>query len=460
MFGLAALALPMVTPALQEQMSDWNPLAQPERAVNMLLQWKPLLLDEDESTANPVLEAQNTALFDALAEQLVVRKIQTSLTNEWDVHDAGPCVTLIEGLKGMVGDVQRRQPLLSQAAIDNLVQVVIFPKLKRAVERWNPSDRQTRAGEWICPWLPHMQTELASLMPSIRRKLAQSLDAWKPEHNAEQRDLLKPWMVVFDRKTMDSLSTHAAGRLALQLRAFEVNPAGQQGIDALRSILAFSDVLPTVHMTSLLQGELFPKWKAVLYDWIRQSEPSANADIVKWYRQWKALIFEHVPRSPQLNGEFSHGLDLMEKGRTLDAAAFEQLKPDLWSYPQALKLRHEELAREGAAAATAAVAAAEESGLGRRGEMGAQRPRKERAPVSDGLESFKEVVASFAEEHGVTFVPKQRQHNGFRVYSFGGASVYLDKDVCHVESGGSQWHPIGFTDLLEYASSKKAGGRT
>ena len=56
-------------------------------------------------------------------------------------------------------------------------------------------------------------------------------------------------------------------------------------------------------------------------------------------------------------------------------------------------------------------------------------------------------------------MPKQRQHNGYQVYSFGGASVYLDKDVCHVESGGNQWHPIGFTDLLQYASSKKAGGR-
>ena len=72
------------------------------------------------------------------------------------------------------------------------------------------------------------------------------------------------------------------------------------------------------------------------------------------------------------------------------------------------------------------------------------------------MESFKEVVASFAEEHGVEFLPKQRNHNGFRVYSFGGASIYLDKDVCYVESGGSQWHAIGLSDLLEYGAAKKA----
>ena len=49
------------------------------------------------------------------------------------------------------------------------------------------------------------------------------------------------------------------------------------------------------------------------------------------------------------------------------------------------------------------------------------------------------MVASFAEEHGVAFMPKQqRQHNGFQVYLFGGANVYLDHDVCYVEAGGGK----------------------
>lgn len=446
LFNLLELALPLITPALQDQLSDWDPLRQPDQAVSFLLQWRPLLLDDDMST-------QSTALFDALAEQLVVRKIQTCLTNEWNVQDARPCIALVEGLKGIENGIQRRQTLISQPSIDNLLDTIIFPKLKRAVEQWRADDRENQAGEWLSPWLPHLKAELASLMPSVRRKLSQSLDAWRPEHNAEQLALLKPWLAIFDEKTLDSLSTQIASRLALQLREIEINPRNQTGLPTLRSILAFGDMLPPIHMTSLLQGELFPRWKAVLYNWIRQSDSTANADIVKWYRQWKSLLFKCVPSNPQLNAEFSHGLELMEKGRTLSADAFEQLAPDLdgpSSYPQALRLLKELAHEEAAAAATAAAGVEEKS-------WGAHKQSKQRASAIDGLDSFKEVVASFAEEHGVPFMPKQRQYSGFQVYSFGGASIYLDKDVCFVESSGTQWHAIGLSDLLEYGTSKKAG---
>ena len=179
MFGFAQLALPMITPALQDQVASWSPLAEPNRGVQLLLEWRPLLLDEDEPTGSPALDLQSTALFDALAEQLVVRKIQTCLTNEWDVQNARPCIALVEGLKGIEDGVQRRRALISQQALDNLLNTIIFPKLKRAVEEWRPIARQNRAGEWLRPWLPHLKSELASLMPSVRRKLSQSFEAWR-----------------------------------------------------------------------------------------------------------------------------------------------------------------------------------------------------------------------------------------------------------------------------------------
>ena len=70
--------------------------------------------------------------------------------------------------------------------------------------------------------------------------------------------------------------------------------------------------------------------------------------------------------------------------------------------------------------------------------------------------SFKTVVAEFAEQEGIEFVPKHgRTLNGFQLFSFGGVTCYLDTDVAHVEMNAKEWNPVSLEQLLELARSRK-----
>ena len=73
--------------------------------------------------------------------------------------------------------------------------------------------------------------------------------------------------------------------------------------------------------------------------------------------------------------------------------------------------------------------------------------------------SFKTVVADFAEDKGVEFIPRRgRSYNGLQVFSFGGLSCYLEDDLVHVESGArEQWMPVSLEELHEMSTKKMKG---
>ena len=91
------------------------------------------------------------------------------------------------------------------------------------------------------------------------------------------------------------------------------------------------------------------------------------------------------------------------------------------------------------------------------GDSAAPPEKKRTKPLgmSQGLHTFKEVVTAFALEQGMPFLPKPgRSHGGKQLYSFGGVAVYLESDVCHVESSKGQWTPVGLEDLLTYCNNR------
>ena len=452
MFGVAQVAPAVVTPVLKQQMASWSPLNDPDMAIDLLTQWQPLLIDP--SVANPVLRRQNSIAFDLLAEQLVVRRLQEALTNDWDVYDAGPCLRLIEGLKGK--GTRRQVALISDGAMADLLQVVIYPKLKRAVEAWSPSDDSRNAGRWFTPWLSHLPQELADLMPSIRRKLVQflasALGGGGTEHASRYQQIVAPWLEYFEGKARDSLVTQIAGCLALQLRSVEINPQNQtiESTDIMESVLSWQKLLPEPHLSCLLRGEFFPKWKRILFQWVRVTESEANESLVIWYRGWKDFIFKHIDPDPWLRAEFGHALDLMYQGRKLSKKDFEALRPasaDEVSYQTVFQdyLSHAAQARRPPPEEPEPAPAESATGL----SSGSVKS-------SETLIAFKDVVDAFAQEQGVPFMIKNRMHDGKQLYSFGGITIYLDMDVAHVERTKGSWGAISLEDLHVMVQQRSA----
>ncbi len=61
---------------------------------------------------------------------------------------------------------------------------------------------------------------------------------------------------------------------------------------------------------------------------------------------------------------------------------------------------------------------------------------------------------SQAEDNGILFMPVagQRRHEGKALYSFGRATLYLDRGVSFVMLNDTQtWKPVSLDDLLKHA---------
>jgi hypothetical protein len=411
LFGMVQLAPTLVAPVIERELNGWDPLADPRRPARLLLEWRPVLAEAD----NSVLAARGLAVFEQMADSVVVPRVRACLLREWAVvSDPESAVVLVESLDGLVSD----------ATYSDLLRMVVFPKLQRAVEEWDARgaaaaswDLGSRMDLWLLPWLPALRAELEPLFPTIRRKVLAALGACElGEASPRQRDFLRPWMRVLGPRAADAMAVHVGGCLAGQVRKVAVNPADQR-LDALDAALAWTSVLPPAHVSSLLRGELFPNWHAVLVSWVARTDAAANADLAA-----KGCLDDG------LRAELGHALAIMRAGRQLPASEFER------AWTQAGSMSYARCLRQHAAFTQAAEAAPADNA-----KKSQLRPS---AP-----ESFKTVVAAFAESRGVEFSMKAaRNPDGKSLYDFGGKTVLIEQDMVYLSLSGI-WRPVALEDL-------------
>ena len=360
---------------LVTQLGDWDPLADPSRAAHLIGEWKPLLAGGHAQEGGALLHARSVAVFEAMADGSAMPIVRASLLGHWNAHDVEPCVRLVDSLEGVV----------SPSSLDDLLQVVVFPKLQRAVDAWHAHESPPHL--WLHPWLPRLSRELEPLFPSLRRKLLAALGPCDVTTAGRGATLLGPWASVFDARSNETMALTVGGRLAGQMRRVVVNPADQQ-LDLLDSCLALATVLPRSpvdHAEILLRGELFPRWHATLVDWLSRSDASANSDLVAWYKGWHEYFGEKGVLGDGVRAELAHGLALMRAGRSQQPAAFLEAFQRNKSATYASALR----------AATSAPSHA--PALGPEKKEGTSK-------VADHPSSFLAVVEEFAESRGGMFL--------------------------------------------------------
>ena len=432
MFGMARLVPTLIRPALDAQMHDWSPLSEPHRLIDFLRGWKALLWIQPKRSNGINFTSQNTETLIVMIDEVIFSKLRNCLLREWDVEDVEPCVHLVESLRTFLSE---KEAIISERAVRDLLQVIVFPRLKRAVESWEVANgfSDARIDLWIHPWLPHLSSELAALYPTIRRKLVAALDTLNCIHT-DAVALVKPWMSVFDSKVIDSMSIQIGSKLAAKLRDFDVDPSQQQ-FEVLDAVLTWNGILSDIHMRCLLQGEFFPKWHKVLHEWLCRTITSYDADIgeeiISWYTSWKRYFASKLQLDGAILAEFGHALDIMLFSKKISYEEFIKVAPtNIVSYAALVRsYRVQYLHNDRPSKVVSARA----------------------IPVS-----FKTVVAEFAEQEGIEFVPKHgRTLNGFQLFSFGGVTCYLDTDVAHVEMNAKEWNPVSLEQLLELARSRK-----
>lgn len=461
------------------QASGWQPLARPDLLVNVASSWA-MLSDFFLRRGETALSGQVSRLLHSAMEQEYLPIIRRALT-EWNPLQQPDltenCIALLEAVKAT----------MSVEIFDQLVDMLLIPRLAAAVAAWKPVARSTQNNpnpdRWILPWLPLLRSRLGVLYPDLRRRMAQALSSWNPLAESDRTskefrgwavELFLPWKEVFDASSLESLLVRqVVPKLVAAFRNDLTIRPDSQDLSCFWAVVAWRDLLPPLQLSSILAGEFFPKWISALTTWL--TCPGVDlGEVGQWYTGWKELLSDLMPqlveRDEAILGYFNLALELMqaamegegdwEDGVDTTESEIERRQRAITpfqsalgaisssSYLKQLELRRVELRQASTATATTASSAAFTSS----------------APASSAA-AFKELVTTFAERNGVSFAPKvgRMAEGGQQLWQFGRCLCFLEQSVVFVavesnqphpstvSSAGRKWVPVDLEELLKMA---------
>ncbi|KTF82103.1 hypothetical protein cypCar_00034866 [Cyprinus carpio] len=383
-------------------------------------QWRAIL--ESSQSLHGVPDTSNMDPYHRLIWEVWL-PVMRSCVSQWQPRNAGP----------MVDCVECWAPVLPLWILDHVLEQLIFPRLQREVDNWNPLTDTVPIHSWIYPWLPLMQSRLEPLYSPIRIKLAHALQRWHPI-DSSARLILQPWKDVFTPGAWEAFMVkNIVPKLALCLGELVVNPH-QQLLEPFSWVMDWEGMLSVSTMVGLLDKNFFPKWLQVLCSWL-SNNPNYE-EITKWYLGWKSLLSENLLSHPLIKEKLNEALDIMNRavasgqGGYMQPGARENIaylvqterRKDLQCEPQRRDV-----------------------------EFSATRPPGTAAVPASVPTNFKDLVQAKAEENGIIFMPLvAKRHMGKQLFTFGRTVIYIERGVVFVQ-GEKTWVPTSLQSLIDMA---------
>ncbi|XP_012287258.1 tuftelin-interacting protein 11 [Orussus abietinus] len=411
-YELGELATSLVSPKVKEYLTTWNPLMQSKQPMELFKEWKGIL----EAGRGTLQRGMHP--YDHLVWNAWMPSIRGAIQH-WSCRQPEPLIELIE----------QWIPLLPGWILENILDLLILPKLTLEVEEWNPLTDTVPIHTWIHPWLPLIRNRLdTSIYPIIRRKLGSALGGWHPSDRSA-RLMLQPWAQVFHKGDMEAfLVKNILPKLQVALSEFVINPH-QQHLDQWNWVYEWRELLPPHTMTGLLDKFFFPKWLQVLALWLNHSP---NYDqVTNWYMGWKGMLNDKLLEEPVIKEHFKKALDMMNRAVAMpqghQPGAMEQV-----SYLTSLERSQTPLS-----------------------QVSMSQPRMERLAeavrtASQIPQGFKDLVQKKCEERGILFMPiPNKYREAKQVYKVGNVQAYIDGNVIFVCHNGATWLPTHLNALLD-----------
>ncbi|KAK0075500.1 hypothetical protein PV325_006813 [Microctonus aethiopoides] len=416
MYELGEMASSFVVPKVKDCLATWNPLIDPKQPISIIKEWKDIL-----EAGLSTLQTRNMLPYDQLIWNAWMPSMRGAV-QEWTCRHPDPLIELIE----------HWMPLLPAWILDNILDLLILPKLTLEVEEWNPLTDTVPIHTWVHPWLPLMGSRMDTLIyPIIRRKLGSALGGWHPSDRSA-RLMLEPWSQVFSKGDMEAfLVKNILPKLQIALSEFVINPH-QQHLDNWNWVFEWVTLLPIHTMVGLLDKFFFPKWLQVLAFWLNHSP---NYDqITHWYMGWKKMLNDRLLSEPIIKDHFKKALDMMNRAvstpQSHQPGAMEQV-----SYLTTLE-RSQPLSQQIPTASQPRI----------------ERLAEAMRTASQIPQGFKDLVQKKCEERGILFMPiPNRYREAKQVYKVGNVQAYIDGNVLFICHNGGNWVPTNLNSLLDMA---------
>ncbi|TSM04900.1 Tuftelin-interacting protein 11 [Bagarius yarrelli] len=414
--GLADLTVSVVHPLLKEKLRNWDPLKDCSYGLEEVGQWRAIL--EGTQLQNSTPDSNHMDPYHRLIWEVWVPVLRNCVA-QWQPRNVGPLVDLVDCWG----------PVLPVWILDYVLEQLIFPRLQKEVDNWNPLTDTVPIHSWIHPWLPQMHMRLEPLYPPIRNKLANALQRWHPS-DTSARLILQPWKDVF---TPGAWEAFMVKNIVPKLGELVVNPH-QQLIEPFNWVMDWEGMLSLSCMVGLLDKHFFNKWLQVLCSWL-SSSPNYD-EITKWYLGWKGMLSEQLLSHPVIKEKLNEALDIMNKAVASGLGGYMQpgAKENIAYLTQTEDFQYEPPAPQQ-----------------RDVDSGVLRlPVNTSASVSIPT-NFKDLIQAKADENGIVFMPiVGKRHMGKQVYTFGRIVIYMDRGVVFVQ-GKKTWVPTSLQSLIDMA---------
>ncbi|KAM6423077.1 tuftelin-interacting protein 11 [Liasis olivaceus] len=414
------LAVAIVFPLVKDYFKNWDPLKDCTSGTEILAKWK-TLLENDQLLSHSAQDLSSDAFHRLMWETWMpyVRNIVA----QWQPRNCIPIVDFLDSWRHII-------PVW---ILDNILDQLIFPKLQKEVENWNPLTDTVPIHSWIHPWLPLMQARLEPLYSPIRNKLSNALQKWHPSDSSAKL-ILQPWKEVFTPGSWEAFMVkNIVPKLGLCLNELIINPH-QQHMDAFFWVMDWEGVVSVSSLVGLLEKHFFPKWLQVLCSWL-SNNPNYE-EITKWYLGWKSMFSDQVLAHPSIKEKFNEALDIMN--RAVSSSVGGYMQPG--ARENIAYLTHTERRKD-----------FQYEAMQERREAENMAQRGIGMAASSVPMNFKDLIQTKAEEHNIVFMPViGKRHEGKQLYTFGRIVIYIDRGVVFVQ-GEKTWVPTSLQSLIDMA---------
>lgn len=336
--ALHEIAVASIHPLFKVAMQDWEPLQNPSNVVSWIERLRGILeITPARSSQEVALQnesyyskpsSKSTTHYETMIYSLWLPPVRSAITNDWDVHDPAPLISLI----------QTWRSVLPPFVLSNVVDQLVFRRLSDALVAWKPrtSHKRNRPSQlphiWLFPWLQYLDDyhtdprSSTGLLADVKRKFKTVLSTW--DLTADIPPGLDSWRSVLHSELSSLLVRHLLPRLALHLSESLVIDPSDQDLEPLTQALRWSPFFAPSTVAHLLAVEFFPKWHQTLYIWLTSSP---NYDEVReWFLWWKDqldVLSPNINDLPIVSAEWSKGLETIALAAELGPAAASQLPP-------------------------------------------------------------------------------------------------------------------------------------
>ncbi|KIR28316.1 tuftelin-interacting protein 11 [Cryptococcus deuterogattii LA55] len=434
----------------EEASTKWRPFdVSSDVLLSSLKTWKkaynlPETIDNDTVVATLSLEDKNTTVdrVDAGSERVMtawesliwhqwVPKVRSAINNEWDPSSPNDAVHLVESW----------EPILPLFVKDNILDQLVLPKVKAAIEQWNPKrnkrERHPKSlASIVFPWLPLLGERIDEIMDLSKRRIRHVMRNWVVKDGVPEE--LRRWRKdVYSSNEWDKLIIQfVLPKLGLCLREdFTVNPRKQDMVPLQDWVLPWHTLIRQSMFSHLLEVEFFPKWLDVLYIWLIQPSYKAN-EVATWYQWWSERFPEEVRDTPGVKQGFESGLNLMQEAMDLGSDAATKLRKPKFEPRSTTKMLQSSTT---------------------------PKLRKPEPPSTIATDiTFRSIAEDYAAQHDLIFLPVGRSHNKTgkplfkvckNVEGRGGVTVYIGEHAVFANMDDGEFRAISLEDMVKKASA-------